>query len=52
MLDSLILKENVMFLMVLDKKLVDDMENKVEEFMKMFEIYGIVNKYLYSVLGG
>lgn len=52
LLDSLTLKENVMLPMVLDKKSAEEMENKAKELMNMFDIYGIANKYPYSVSGG
>ena len=52
LLDSLTLKENVMLPMVLDKKSAEEMENKAKELMSMFDIFGIANKYPYSVSGG
>lgn len=52
LLDSLTLKENVMLPMILDNKDIDEMENKTNEIMSMFEIDDIMDKYPYIVSGG
>jgi len=52
LLDSLTLKENVMLPMILDNKDLDEMENKTNEVMSMFEIDDIMDKYPYAVSGG
>lgn len=52
LLDSLTLKENVMLPMILDNKDIDEMENRINEVMSMFEIDDIMDKYPYTVSGG
>lgn len=52
LLDSLTLKENIMLPMILDKMDSEYMENKAKDIMKLFDIYGIGNKYPYNVSGG
>lgn len=52
LLDSLTIKENIMLPMILDKKSSDEMNNKVDEIMTLFDIGNIGNKYPYEVSGG
>ncbi|MDK2587051.1 ABC transporter ATP-binding protein [Romboutsia sedimentorum] len=52
LLDSLTLKENIAIPLILDKLNPNDVENRVKELMKLFDIYDLANKYSYNVSGG
>lgn len=52
LLDSLTLKENVMLPMILDNKDPEEISDKTNEVMSMFEISAIMDKYPHSVSGG
>lgn len=52
LLDSLTLKENIALPLILDKLNPNDVENRVKELMKLFDIYDLANKYSYNVSGG
>lgn len=52
LLDSLTLKENIAIPLILDKLNPNDVENRVKELMKLFDIYDLANKYPYNVSGG
>ncbi|MGL4107527.1 ABC transporter ATP-binding protein [Clostridium sp. LP20] len=52
LLDSLTLKENIMLPMILDKKSNEEMNNKADETMSVFDIKDIGDKYPYEVSGG
>lgn len=52
LLDSLTLKENIMLPMILDKKSNEEMNNKADEIMSVFDIKDIGSKYPYEVSGG
>lgn len=52
LLNSLTLKENIMLPMILDKKGADAMEKVAMDYMKLFGIEHISEKYPYNVSGG
>lgn len=52
LLDSLSIKDNIMLPMILDHKDHNEIEKKVEELTKMFEISEILDKYPYAISGG
>lgn len=52
LLESLTVKENIMLPMILEKKNVADMEEKVQELAELFDIEPILNKYPYHISGG
>lgn len=52
LLDSLTVKENILLPMILEKKAVDEMEQRVQELAVLFEIESILNKYPYQISGG
>lgn len=52
LLDSLSLKENIILPLILDKKSLNDIEDKAKDIMVFFEIEDIANKYPYNVSGG
>ncbi|MCL2772797.1 MAG: ABC transporter ATP-binding protein [Oscillospiraceae bacterium] len=52
LLDSLTIEENIMLPMILDQKDINEIEQKVNTTVKMFDIEDIVNKYPYEVSGG
>jgi len=52
LLDSLTVKENIMLPMILEKKSVSEMEEKVQELAGLFEIEDILHKYPYHISGG
>lgn len=52
LLESLTVKENIMLPMILEKKSVSEMEDKVQEFASLFDIEAILNKYPYHISGG
>lgn len=52
LLDSLTVKENIMLPMVLEKKRVTEMEKKVQDLAKLFDIEIILGKYPYHISGG
>jgi putative ABC transport system ATP-binding protein len=52
LLDSLTLKENVMLPMILDNKAADEIQDKANKVMSLFEIKDIMEKYPYMVSGG
>lgn len=52
LLDSLTLKENIMLPMILDKKDTASMEIEVSDYLKLFGIEHISEKYPYNVSGG
>ncbi|OCA87760.1 multidrug ABC transporter ATP-binding protein [Bacillus sp. FJAT-27225] len=52
LLDSLTVKENILLPMVLEKKTASEMEEKLGELAKLFEIESILSKYPYTISGG
>lgn len=52
LLDSLTVKENIILPMILEKKSVAEMEEKVNQLASLFEIEPILEKYPYSISGG
>ncbi|WP_062109263.1 ABC transporter ATP-binding protein [Bacillus niameyensis] len=52
LLDSLTVKENIILPMILEKKSANEMEERVRNLAKLFEIESILNKYPYEVSGG
>lgn len=52
LLDSLTVKENVMLPMILEKKKVFEIDHRVQELAKTFEIEKILDKYPYNISGG
>ncbi|WP_043931046.1 ABC transporter ATP-binding protein [Bacillus sp. EB01] len=52
LLDSLTVKENILLPMVLEKKNAAEMEEKLGELAKLFEIEPILSKYPYTISGG
>lgn len=52
LLDSLIIRENILLPMVLDNRDEEEMEQRADEIMAIFEIEDIRNKYPYEVSGG
>lgn len=52
LLDSLTVKENIMLPMILEKKQVDEMEDKVYNLANLFEINSLLNKYPSKISGG
>jgi putative ABC transport system ATP-binding protein len=52
LLDSLTVKENILLPMILEKKSVSEMEEKVHSLAELFEIEMILNKYPYNISGG
>lgn len=52
LLDSLTLKENIMLPMILDKKPVEEIEEKINKYVKLFDIEEAAGKYPYNVSGG
>lgn len=52
LLDSLTVKENILLPMVLEKKMVAEMEEKLDYLAKLFEIDPILPKYPYTISGG
>lgn len=52
LLDSLTVEENIILPMVLEKKTVTEMEEKVDHLASLFDIEAILDKYPYNVSGG
>lgn len=52
LLDSLTLRENIALPLILDKVNPKDIENKVNELMKFFNIADLKKKYPYNISGG
>lgn len=52
LLDSLSLKENIMLPLVLDKRPMQEIEEKVNKYIKLFDIEKAAEKYPYNVSGG
>ncbi|HEX2947192.1 MAG TPA: ABC transporter ATP-binding protein [Clostridia bacterium] len=52
LLDSLSIKENIMLPMILDKKAVSEMEDRVREILALFDIEAIADKRPYNISGG
>lgn len=52
LLESLTVKENMLLPMILEKKTVEEMEEKVLTLASLFGIDGILNKYPYTISGG
>lgn len=52
MIDSLTIKENIMLPLILDMADPDEMDDKTNKVMKMFNIESIENKYPYKTSGG
>jgi putative ABC transport system ATP-binding protein len=52
LLDSLTLKENIMLPLILDKRHIDEIEEKVSKYTKLFEIETAIEKHPYHVSGG
>lgn len=52
LLDSLTVKENIMLPMILEKKSVEEMDEKVERLSTLFNIQSILHKYPYQISGG
>lgn len=52
LIDSLTIKENMLLPMVLDKRPLSEMENRIDSLMKVLNIENILNKYPYNVSGG
>lgn len=52
LLDSLTVQENIILPMVLEKKTVTEMEEKVGYLASLFEIEAIIDKYPYNISGG
>ena len=52
LLDSLTVKENIMLPMILEKKTIMEMEERVDELASLFDIKAILNKYPYHISGG
>lgn len=52
LLDSLTVEENIMLPMILEKKTVAEIEEKVRELATLFEIEDILDKYPYTISGG
>lgn len=52
LLDSLTLKENIMLPLILDKRNINEIEDKVSRHVKLFEIEDAIDKYPYQVSGG
>ncbi|TFD94413.1 ABC transporter ATP-binding protein [Jeotgalibacillus sp. R-1-5s-1] len=52
LLDSLTVKENIILPMILEKKELGEMEEKVQELGGLFGIGSILNSYPYQVSGG
>lgn len=52
LLDSLTVKENIMLPMILEKKTVEEMDEKVDQLAKLFHIEPILHKYPYHISGG
>ena len=52
LLDSLTLRENIMLPLILDKRPAAEMEEKINKYVKLFDIEGAADKYPYNVSGG
>ena len=52
LLDSLTVKENILLPMVLEKKTLDEMDEKLGYLAELFEIKPILSKYPYTISGG
>lgn len=52
LINSLTIKENIMLPMILEKRSLNEMEEKVLNVMSEFNINNIANKYPYEVSGG
>ncbi len=52
LLESLTVKENIMLPMILEKKSLFEMEEKVQELANLFDIKEILHKYPYHISGG
>lgn len=52
LLESLTVKENIILPMILEKKNVEEMEERVKELASLFDIESILNKYPYHISGG
>lgn len=52
LLDSLTLKENIMLPLILDKKPVSEIEEKIKRYIKSFDIEKAIEKHPYNVSGG
>jgi len=52
LLDSLTIRENIELPMILDNREEAEMESKVSELMKSFDIIRVANSYPYNVSGG
>lgn len=52
LLDSLTVKENMLLPMVLERKSLTEMEEKLHYLANLFEINSIIDKYPYTISGG
>lgn len=52
LMDSLTLKENIMLPLILDKKPIDQIEERLNNFASLFEIENAIDKHPYHVSGG
>lgn len=52
LLDSLTLKENIMLPLIMDGRSDEEMEERAERVMDLFDIKSLANKYPYNVSGG
>lgn len=52
LIDSLTIKENIMLPMILEKKEIEDMEDKTEKLTELLGISDILDKNIYDVSGG
>ncbi|WP_312476154.1 ABC transporter ATP-binding protein [Neobacillus sp.] len=52
LLDSLTVKENIILPMILEKKTAIEMDERVQDLARLFEIESILNKYPYNISGG
>ena len=52
LLDSLTLKENIMLPLILDKKPISQIEEKINRYIKLFDIENAADRYPYHVSGG
>lgn len=52
LLDSLTVKDNILLPMILEKKTVDEMEERFSYLIDIFDIQQIINKYPHEISGG
>lgn len=52
LLDSLTLKENIMLPLILDKNPIPQIEDKINKYIKLFDIENAAEKHPYNVSGG